>query len=228
MPAALCSVFYKLIPRSSEQYGEATFLKVAASNMVNLSSWCRSPRTGGSTSSRSVISRVRSRMSRRTPELSRQTTLRWSSGRFESIGRAQGGIANEGVTGDPSRIRTCNPRSRNPLLYPVELWDRRFMAPVTPLGLHSIANMKNPLPGQARFEPFFAARRLTRAVDRCLCPPSTQCCAAAGYRLKPRGSLRQMLHAAHSLIPSAAISPSPFRAFLFETRRLSASQGAPS
>src|ERR1700733_12407401 len=27
-------------------------------------------------------------------------------------------------TGDPSRIRTCNPRSRNPLLYPVELWDR--------------------------------------------------------------------------------------------------------
>jgi hypothetical protein len=27
--------------------------------------------------------------------------------------------------GDPSRIRTCNPRSRNPLLYPVELWDRR-------------------------------------------------------------------------------------------------------
>ena len=29
------------------------------------------------------------------------------------------------MTGDPSRIRTCNPRSRNPLLYPVELWDRR-------------------------------------------------------------------------------------------------------
>ena len=26
--------------------------------------------------------------------------------------------------GAPSRIRTCNPRSRNPLLYPVELWDR--------------------------------------------------------------------------------------------------------
>ena len=26
--------------------------------------------------------------------------------------------------GDPSRTRTCNPRSRNPLLYPVELWDR--------------------------------------------------------------------------------------------------------
>lgn len=27
-------------------------------------------------------------------------------------------------TGDPDRIRTCNPRSRNPLLYPVELRDR--------------------------------------------------------------------------------------------------------
>src|SRR6185369_15953493 len=27
-------------------------------------------------------------------------------------------------SGDPSRTRTCNPRSRNPLLYPVELWDR--------------------------------------------------------------------------------------------------------
>ena|SRR5579883_841324 len=26
--------------------------------------------------------------------------------------------------GDPGRIRTCNPRSRNPLLYPVELRDR--------------------------------------------------------------------------------------------------------
>jgi hypothetical protein len=57
------------------------------------------------------------------------------------------------VTGDPSRIRTCNPRSRNPLLYPVELWDRR--------ALHSIANMKNPLPGQARSEPFSPIKRPT-------------------------------------------------------------------
>jgi hypothetical protein len=30
--------------------------------------------------------------------------------------------------GDPSRTRTCNPRSRNPLLYPVELWDRLLRA----------------------------------------------------------------------------------------------------
>src|SRR5712671_3062221 len=59
------------------------------------------------------------------------------------------------IIGDPSRIRTCNPRSRNPLLYPVELWDRNFRKP----GLHSIANMKNPLSGQAPSEPFLAIRR---------------------------------------------------------------------
>jgi hypothetical protein len=55
--------------------------------------------------------------------------------------------------GDPSRIRTCNPRSRNPLLYPVELWDRR--------ALHTIANMKNPLPGQACSQPFSPTERPT-------------------------------------------------------------------
>ena len=58
--------------------------------------------------------------------------------------------------GDPSRIRTCNPRSRNPLLYPVELWDRPGgTRPGYPpcigfpyLALSSTANMKNPLPRQ--------------------------------------------------------------------------------
>jgi hypothetical protein len=64
-------------------------------------------------------------------------------------------IAPSGKNGDPSRIRTCNPRSRNPLLYPVELWDRNFEKPE----LHSIANMKNPLPGQACSEPFSPAWR---------------------------------------------------------------------
>jgi hypothetical protein len=54
-------------------------------------------------------------------------------------------------SGDPSRIRTCNPRSRNPLLYPVELWDRCC--------IHSTANMKNPLLRQARSEPFLATKR---------------------------------------------------------------------
>src|SRR5712675_2776794 len=55
--------------------------------------------------------------------------------------------------GDPSRIRTCNPRSRNPLLYPVELWDR--------WRLYIIANMKNPHFRQARSEPFSLSRRLS-------------------------------------------------------------------
>jgi hypothetical protein len=64
--------------------------------------------------------------------------------------------------GDPSRIRTCNPRSRNPLLYPVELWDRNFRKP----GLHSIANMKNPLSGQALSEPFLAIRRQSLSGGR--------------------------------------------------------------
>jgi hypothetical protein len=62
-------------------------------------------------------------------------------------------------TGDPSRIRTCNPRSRNPLLYPVELWDR--------CRLHSIANMKNPRSRQVRSEPFLGDQRPSRAVGRC-------------------------------------------------------------
>src|SRR5687767_10447372 len=83
------------------------------------------------------------------------------------------------VTGDPSRIRTCNPRSRNPLLYPVELWDRSFSA----LGLHSTANMKNPLSGQALSEPFSAFERPTETVDRCVCPPARHCRAAARCRV---------------------------------------------
>ena len=59
--------------------------------------------------------------------------------------------------GDPSRIRTCNPRSRNPLLYPVELWDRpggsRPRYP--PFSLSSTANMKNPASRQGRRTDFF-------------------------------------------------------------------------
>ena len=49
----------------------------------------------------------------------RRQKRRWPTqrGAKRLISRKKGG-------GDPSRIRTCNPRSRNPLLYPVELWDR--------------------------------------------------------------------------------------------------------
>src|SRR6478735_5572438 len=64
--------------------------------------------------------------------------------------------------GDPSRIRTCNPRSRNPLLYPVELWDRR--------GLSSTANMKNPLSRQVRSEPISPTTRQSQTAGHCLAP----------------------------------------------------------
>jgi hypothetical protein len=79
--------------------------------------------------------------------------------------------------GDPSRIRTCNPRSRNPLLYPVELWDRRELHSIAKL--HSIANMKNPLPRQARFRTIFPDQA-TKPERRTIAfgPPLTQCCAA--------------------------------------------------
>src|SRR6266581_7566039 len=82
------------------------------------------------------------------------------------------------IVGDPSRIRTCNPRSRNPLLYPVELWDRNFRK----LGLHSIANMKNPLSGQAPSEPFLAIRRQSLSGGPFPSARPSQCCAAVGCR----------------------------------------------
>jgi hypothetical protein len=119
--------------------------------------------------------------------------------------------------GDPSRIRTCNPRSRNPLLYPVELWDRR--------GLHSIANMKNPLSRQVGCEPFSLFRRQILSGGTGLRSSSTQCCApsiSGVARLAPA-----MSHATFSPPSSIAMSPSPFSALLYVTRRSSA-QGAPS
>ena len=96
----------------------------------------------------------------------RMVNLGWRCGRQ---GAVRGGIRvadmpngaarGEDATGDPSRIRTCNPRSRNPLLYPVELWDRSFTAP----RLHSIANMKNPLSGQALLRTIFSLRATYRS-----------------------------------------------------------------
>jgi hypothetical protein len=131
------------------------------------------------------------------------------------------------ANGDPSRIRTCNPRSRNPLLYPVELWDR--------CRPYNIANMKNPLLRQARSEPFSLSRRQTpKRWTVAFVRPATQCCAAgASRRGKGFGlydsfwALRQMSHATLSQLCSAATSPSPFQALLFDTRRSSA-QGVPS
>ena len=147
---------------------------------------------------------------------------------FQGLACAGRKTGNPGVTGDPSRIRTCNPRSRNPLLYPVELWDRRFAARGMPVGLDSIANMKNPLPGQARSEPFSEPKRRTLAVDRCVQAAVNAMLRRIGLPLPPKGSLRQMLYATFSHPCSAAISRSPFRASLYVTRTSSAAQGAPS
>ncbi len=132
---------------------------------------------------------------------------------------AGGGRQDE--AGDPSRIRTCNPRSRNPLLYPVELWDHNFRT----LGLLSIANMKNPLRRQAGSEPFSAIPRLSlranpRRVDRCFRSAPDARLRPAGFRPRralgstDRGSLRPMLHATFSPSHCPAMSPSPFNAHL--------------
>jgi hypothetical protein len=127
------------------------------------------------------------------------------------------------ASGDPSRIRTCNPRSRNPLLYPVELWDRRPP--------YNIANMKNPLPRQARGEPFSPIPRQTpQAENRRLRSPANAMLRRgrqlAGLTAAP-GIVRQMSHATFSPPCYAATSPSPFPALLLQTRRMPA-QGAPS
>ena len=81
--------------------------------------------------------------------------------------------------GDPGRTRTCNPRSRNPLLCPVELRDRlehgldmtrhgKTLAASSDraVHLHNTANMKNLLFRQARSEPFSRASRLSSAAVR--------------------------------------------------------------
>ena len=156
-------------------------------------------------------------MSMRAPRANRRTSLGGFPGIFEIAAGANSGRQNE--AGDPSRIRTCNPRSRNPLLYPVELWDR--------CRLHSIANMKNPLPGQARFEPFSVTKRQTlQRWDRCV-RPAVHAMLRRSPLPAPKGSLRHMLHATFSRPGSPAMSLSPFRAHLYITRP-GAAQGAPT
>src|SRR5258708_16349511 len=61
--------------------------------------------------------------------------------------------------GDPGRIRTCNPQSRNLVLYPVELRDR--------LASSSTGNMKNPLPPHALFEPISRRSPQSHTPDPC-------------------------------------------------------------
>jgi hypothetical protein len=125
--------------------------------------------------------------------------------------------------GDPSRIRTCNPRSRNPLLYPVELWDRNLRT----LWLHSTANMKNPLPGQAPTEPFLPMPRQSLTGGP-LHRSHRHRRATAGRQPKPKGLYDKCRMRLHCILAPAPRVRHGFRAFLFRTRLLSVSQGAPS
>ena len=91
-------------------------------------------------------------------------------------------------------------------------------------GLHSTANMKNPQLRQARPEPFSFPDRLSVAVDRCLW-------SAVNTKLRPPAPAEAasvMSYATFSRSSSMAMSPSPFRAFLFDIGGASPRQGAPS
>ena len=130
--------------------------------------------------------------------------------------------------GDPSRIRTCNPRSRNPLLYPVELWDRRgSWPPCQPyrLSLSSTANMKNPLSRQAGRTDFL---KFATKADGGLQPMvRSDTKPAAGTPAGRCGRDRldcQRMYATHPQAGSTAISPSPFRALFDVTRLMSAAR----
>jgi hypothetical protein len=91
--------------------------------------------------------------------------------------------------------------------------------------------MKNPQLRQARSEPFSLSQRQSlkrRAAGLVRPRPMRHRPPAATIGVARAARLRPMLHATFSPAPSAAMSPSPFSALLFVTRRLSAAQGAPS
>src|SRR5882672_7918558 len=59
------------------------------------------------------------------------------------------------------------------------------------LGIHSIANMKNPLPGQARSEPFLVAKRQSQALGRCVRSARNAMLSRSRLRAPAKGSLWQ-------------------------------------
>src|SRR5439155_4096208 len=127
------------IPRRSKQCGDTIFLMVATGGAVKYSEM----RSGIFQSDRRIMQMrligilPRSGWPLDTAQLSK------------TVHHARGG--------DPGRIRTCNPQSRNLMLYPVELRDRR--------GLFSTGNMKNPLRSQAGSEPKSFEARQSRTAD---------------------------------------------------------------
>jgi hypothetical protein len=156
--------------------------------------------------------------------------LGWRCGRRGAVrgpgpgsGMSNPAIESEDLTGDPSRIRTCNPQSRNLVLYPVELWDRSFTAG----GRHSTANMKNPLSGQALLRTLLRFRATYRNGG-----PLRLSALKAMWRHHRLPDDVQGLASSYVVRNSFAISFGGHEAVTFafpiETRRLSASQGAPS
>src|ERR1700716_148028 len=95
------------------------------------------------------------------------------------------------------------------------------------LGIHSTANMKNPLPGKACSEPFWVTKRQSEAVDHCVRSARNAMLRRSPAAGGAQGPVLAMSYATFSLPCSDDTSPSLFRAFLLDTRRLSA-QGAPS
>src|SRR5215204_5179875 len=98
------------------------------------------------------------------------------------------------LDGDPGRIRTCNPQSRNLMLYPVELRDR--------LPLISTGNMKNPLRSQASSEPKPLKLRPRRTADRRVGSALNATPPATGQEV---GTVSAMPQATFSAVVSPAI-----------------------
>jgi hypothetical protein len=166
----------KFIPRRSEQYGEATFLMVATGGAVKYSKMRvrNNPSDRRIRQMRRIGFLARSGRPLDTAPLSKTVHHAAGEGGFEQsavaapllwrgtrrrlhLSGARRAETQAKARGGPSRIRTCNPRSRNPLLYPVELWDRWRLC--------STGNMKNPLRSQAGSEPKSLKLRQSRMAD---------------------------------------------------------------
>ena len=196
--------------------GRSDILEVAAGNMVNLQLGCRSRRRGGSISSLQLSCHPLS-----TPSLSR--SIHECPGKRQARRKAKTWLAI--------------PAGFEPATHGVEIrysiqlsYGTVASATCQAVGLHSIANMKNPLPGQARSEPFPAAKRQTGTVDRCVWSALNAMFApqASCRRSKGLASAMSCMRLFRYPFASAAMSPSPFRALLFETRLTVRAQGAPS
>src|SRR5882757_2041833 len=105
--------------------------------------------------------------------------------------------------GDPSRIRTCNPRSRNPLLYPVELWDHNKFNSLG--GLFQPGSPSPLMPSAGMFRLSWGSNTRTGA-DALPDPPNAgERSTAAASRTFRCGRLSIRVH--ESSLPEAWIRP---------------------